>query len=216
MSEISAHSVNLGLLTLNAKPCLMKTTIVATGVGRSGTTMISRIMAAVGVDLGKNLTPETREDKGLQVAVKADDLDAFAEICGRYNDRRKKWGFKCPPIRSRIAKFDGLMRNPRYIVVFRDLMAIACRSNMAIGEDILQNLRVTALSYVSVIEQLETLKRPALLLSYEKALAHPELTVRAIAEFCGMQLDTARIREIADAEIRGGDSRYEKLPQGRV
>lgn len=176
---------NYGCVVLNARPCLMKTTIVATGVGRSGTTMLSRVMGAIGVDLGKNLTPETREDKGLQVAVKNDDVAAFEEICRRYDIRRKKWGFKCPAIRSRLLKYDSILRNPRYMIVFRDLVASGLRSNIALGDDLLKTMRESALSYMAMVEQVQKLKQPVLLISYEKALQHPERTVAAMAEFCG-------------------------------
>lgn len=186
----------------------MKTTIVATGVGRSGTTMLARVMAGIGVDVGKNLTPETREDKGLQVAVKNDDAVAFEEICRRYDARRKKWGFKCPPIRSRIVKYNNIMRNPRYVIVFRDLVAIGARNNLAAGGDFLQTMHISALSYLTVIEQLQAVKAPALLISYEKALQYPERMVSAMAEFCGQDLNGERIAEIAAEAVIGSDAKY--------
>ena len=206
----TAHrpNINYGCTILNDSPCLMKTTIVATGAGRSGTTMLSRVMSAIGVDLGKNLTPETREDKGLQVAVKSGDVAAFEQICRQYDVRRKKWGFKCPPIRSRLLTFNPLMRNPRYIVIFRDLLAVGLRNNMAIGGDLLSAMHESALSYAATIAQLQQLQQPALLISYEKALQYPQRTVSVIAGFCGQPLTDDRIAEIAAETITASDPRY--------
>lgn len=68
-----------------------RATVAITGAGRAGTTMLARITAALGIEMGDALAPGTAEDKPIQLALKARDMTAFAERVAEMNamaDRR--------------------------------------------------------------------------------------------------------------------------------
>jgi hypothetical protein len=206
--DAAREMLNLGTAVLNENGLVSPSTIAATGMGRSGTTMISRTLSAIGIDMGTALTPRTNEDKPLQLAIKAGDLDAFAARCRDRDAAAPVWGFKVPALRGAMSLYEPVMRNPRFIVTFRDVLAVSLRNNIALGSDLLPALEASARGYVALVEQVARLTAPVLLVSYEKALQHPERTVSTIAAFCGRPLAAAEAAAIAADVVVNGDDRY--------
>jgi hypothetical protein len=200
--------LNYGMAKLNDAPCGAEATIVATGLGRSGTTMLARIMEESGLAMGKKLTTNTREIKRLQVLVKANDRLAFKSYCKKQSRLTPKWGFKLPAFRNVTRTYEGSMVNPRYIVIFRDVLSIGIRSKIVHQTDLLSLMRVAIQDYLITLRQVEALRSPVLLISYEKALHFPERTVATMAEFMGINLSEDRILRIAEVAVRNADPDY--------
>lgn len=81
MNADAPDITNYGLHVLNAAPCPEQATFFAFGLGRSGTTMLSRTMAELDIYMGERITPQTNEDKDIQLVIKAGDMKAFKAIC---------------------------------------------------------------------------------------------------------------------------------------
>lgn len=182
-------------------------TIVATGVGRSGTTMVSRILGELGVFMGASLTGPTHEDAEVKQCVKTSDEERFARLCRLRDAGHDVWGFKNPGFRDLLPLWEKHLRNPRVIFIFRDILAIAMRNHLALDMDVLEALGLATRSYDKALRRLSESQCPALLLSYEKCLAAPDEAVQRIGEFCGVSLSAAGVAA-ATAAIRNGDPRY--------
>lgn len=200
--------LNYGMAVLNDAPCGVEATIVATGLGRSGTTMLARIMEESGLEMGERLTGNTREYKELQVIIKGDDRLAFESFCKTQSGKTPKWGFKVPAFRNRMAAYEGCMTHPRFIVIFRDMLAISLRNNISIGTELMSSIGNTLKGYSLMLDNIGRLKSPILLISYEKALQFPERTVAELTGFMGFTLSEARIAEIAEIAVRNSDPNY--------
>lgn len=202
------ESVNYGMAVLNDAPCGPEATIVATGLGRSGTTMLARIMEESGLEMGERLTGNTREYKELQVMIKSGDHLAFENFCKAQSRKTPKWGFKVPAFRNRMAAYEVSMMQPRFIVIFRDILAISLRNNIAIGTELMSAIGNALKGYSVLLDNIAKLKSPVLMISYEKALQFPERTVAEMTGFMGLTLSQARIAEIAGIAVHNSDPSY--------
>ncbi|HEE0246114.1 TPA: hypothetical protein R6264_002829 [Legionella pneumophila] len=183
------------------------TTIAVTGLGRSGTTMISRILNNMNLYMGDVITRNSHEDKEIQVLIKEKNYNDFERLCRNRDALYSKWGFKCPALRSQLTSFCHLMRNPRVIIIFRDILAISMRNQISINLDIIEGMNKALQGYQSLIKEISKCDIPLLAISYEKALQFPNEIVKAIASFCGFNLTNYELEEIAKT-IKNGDEKY--------
>ena len=74
-------------------------------------------------------------------AVEAGDTAAVRRVVGQYNRQHATWGWKRPASLHHIADLHATLRNPHYVVVFRDLFAIANRNRISMGANLLANMQ---------------------------------------------------------------------------
>lgn len=208
-SPESAAALNYGIVALNPAPVPPEgATIAATGMGRSGTTMVARVLLQLGVDMGPELNPRYAEDDEIVTLLKARDYKGFARLCADRSDRSPVWGFKCPALRDHLKPTRALMRNPRYVFVFRDAVAIGQRNHMATGQELCETIRLAANGYAKLMKVVPELSDPVLMVSYEKALQFPEQLVATLARFCGVEVSAEQVKSIAQATVRNADPAY--------
>ena len=205
---MSNLKTNYGLAILNDAPVGSTATIAATGLGRSGTTMLARVLIELDVPMGQKIGPQSAEDKELLRLLKTRDLEGFATACQARDEKYQIWGFKCPALRGQIAPALKWMRAPRLILSFRDIMAVAQRNALSVDAELLEAIETSARGYVKMVQALRDLQVPILLISYEKALQYPMATVQAMAEFCGRPVSEEHAEKIAAGAIRNADPRY--------
>ena len=178
---------NSGLLLLTPSTTARRRTLVVMGLARSGTSMIAGCLHELGVFMGDQAPPPVYEDMALSAAVEAGDLAAVQRIVRQYNRRHATWGWKRPASLHHIADLHATLRDPHYVVVFRDLFAIANRNRISMGADLLANMQRSADEYRKLLDFLERLRSPCLLISYDKALRHKEELVDTLCGFAGLQ-----------------------------
>lgn len=200
-------AANPGVCLFNDVPCPAAATIAVTGAGRSGTTMVARLLLALGLPRMGDVANTVLESPAINEAARSDDLAAFARICREMDARHPKWAFKSPKLRNHLDTFAGAMRAPRLIVVMRDPVAIAVRRETVTGVEVRAALKAAAQENLRLATRLETIEVPALVLSYEKALQGPQRIVRHIAGFAGVAVDDAAVADLA-ALIENGDPAY--------
>ena len=201
-------SENFGCAIFNPAPCDEKATIAITGLGRSGTTMVARILRELGVPMGKSIESRFLEDESILYAIKTADMVAFNQICRARDDLYPKWGFKCPAMRVKLQDAVENMRAPRLIVPFRDILAISMRNNLEVSTDTKTALGLAARGYAKMLAAFDNIDVPTLFLSYEKALQYPSNTVKQIATFCGIELSAESAERISGDIICNGDPLY--------
>lgn len=165
---------NDGFLSINAPESWpAERTLIVLGVARSGTSMIAGALQALGVRMNEGSHP-VFEDVALSEAVEVNDMVTVQRLIAERNARFPIWGWKRPSSLYHIGRVEKLFRNPEYVVVFRDLFAIANRNRISAFSDVQQNMRKALREYNLLLKFLESTQKPILLVSYEKAMSDKE------------------------------------------
>src|SRR5678809_1260977 len=129
------------------------------------------------------------EDVELSQAVESGDPERLDQIIAQRNRLHPCWGWKRPGSIRHASVWRGRFRNPHYVVVFRDLFAIANRNRISMHTDVVENMRHNQEHFGLMLDFVARDSAPTLLISYEKAMAHPESFVQALREFAGLDSD---------------------------
>lgn len=185
LADMQGDNVNTGIYVLNAPHPQDPRTAVVLGLPRSGTTMVAGILYHLGIYMGEAITETTFEDRALSKAIEDGRNDAMRRILDERNRQYEIWGWKRPSARKHMDTIEAEFRNPHYLMVFRDPLAISVRKNMSVNSNVSESLRSNAAAQRKLVEIAGRTTAPLMLLSYEKCLIHPAPTVRAIASFLG-------------------------------
>ena len=186
--------LNDGLITANPQPFAPEQrTIIVTGVARSGTSMIAQLVGIAGVFMGQALDEVVFEDHAVADAFASTDPDLLTTLVATRNAQTEVWGFKRPHLFNLEApKFQALFREPRFIVTYRDPVAVAKRNGISEYTDVSTGLRAAASDIQRCVEFTLALTCPVLLISYEKALLRPAALVEELVAFCGLNTQMAQ------------------------
>lgn len=179
--------INKGVVVLNAPQqddSAGDRPIVVLGVARGGTSMIAGALSHLGVYMGDRAKKPVFEDVRLAEAMEGERWREFADIAAEYGSRQGRWGFKRPSTLGYLPDIGDRFGKPVYVAVFKDLLAIAQRNNISMLSDIGRSLENAQRQYQQLLEFLQATDAPAMLVSYEKALAYPAEFVDQLASFC--------------------------------
>lgn len=194
--------INKGVVISNANNTTEKT-IVIMGVARSGTTMTAQVVQDLGIDMGSEKGGVVNERRDVYSLLENKKLVQFDNLVEQQNKKHSIWGWKRPKSIEYVDLFEHRIRNPHYIIPFRDYLSIAVRNNMAINADVTQNLVSTHKDrYSKVIEFIQKNKQPMLLFSYEKAVLHPKYFVQKVAEFIGVNDEHRIAKAVKSIDVR--------------
>jgi len=167
-------------------------TLIVTGIARSGTSMVAGILKDAGVFMGDVLHDVVDEDAAVLQVLQSRDLPALKRLVAARDAAWPVWGFKVPNLHAFLrAEEVGLFRNPRLIVVYRDPVAVAVRNALSEHYGEMQALVAATNAAFTLARFVERAGVPVLLLSYEKALSFPHLTIDHLLSFCGVAVDHA-------------------------
>ena len=180
-------------------------TFIVLGLPRGGTTMLSKALSSMGVFMGAAADNAVGEDTTLADAIESGDKRLARNIIDDYNSAHAVWGFKRPNIVNHLEAVGVEFRNPHYVVVMRDLLAIANRNRLSTFKDPFKDLRDSIASLETLVGFVETkTDDPMFLLSFERVLATPRPFATAFAEFCGIDLDVKGVRSFLQAMTPDG------------
>ncbi|MGH7156423.1 MAG: hypothetical protein ACREF3_21075, partial [Acetobacteraceae bacterium] len=182
--------------------------IIASGIGRSGTSMIASLLAGLWILSADDAYSLTMDDKEFLHLFTFKNMEELDEAIKRRNRHSEVWAFKLPSIHGYMEP-DNLrvFRNPRLVIVFRDPVAVAVRHATAEYVDPGVSLFETIEGMREMARFLQAAECPMLLVSYEKAIRHPEHLIGALAEFCGVAVDPGK-RQQLHAVIRPDNAEY--------
>jgi hypothetical protein len=162
-------------------------TFIVTGTQRSGTSMIAAILRQIGVFMGARINENVVEDEDIAEVLSREDLDGLRAIIRGRNETQGTWGFKLPMLdRDLGANAFSMFRDPHVILMFRDPAAVAVRGALSDYDEPMKRLREAVAEQAALVAFADRLRCPLLVLSYEKALAFPDVCVDAVLAFCGL------------------------------
>jgi hypothetical protein len=159
--------------------------------------MAAECLGLLGLPMGVPIPPPLEmfnyEDPEMQevlhcVDPKPIDLERLRELVTIRNEKHRQWGFKLPTALNSLALLEQELRRPAFVLVMRDLVAIASRERIAMGYDIIAAMRQALIWQLRMIDFVDTSSSPCLLISYEKALQFPERAVNALGRWAGLDV----------------------------
>jgi hypothetical protein len=186
-----ADLINCGLVALNQRdaPAGPRTLLVS-GVARSGTSMLASVLLIAGVPMGSTADGVVFEDVEVAQALEDEDRSRLRTLVRDRNAAHAVWGFKRPNLhRHVLVQQLSEFRAPVLLLTFRDPVAIARRNIVSNKSFVAESLRHAAADLSAMTDYVLRAGVPALLVSYEKAIAAPRRLVEAISEFVSLQPD---------------------------
>ncbi|GAB6142402.1 hypothetical protein JCM14076_31310 [Methylosoma difficile] len=188
---------NKGVLVINPFESLpSERTVIVLGAARGGTSMVAGVLHQLGVSMGDKLS-SVYEDLELSEAIEANNQGRIAAVIKKRDDVQKIWGWKRPTSAKYIDNWRGKFRNPMFVVVFRDIFAIANRNRISVLGEVLSDMRNILKHFGFILDFLESDNSPTLFVSYEKAMDDPAYFVNKISNFVGLG-DEESIRKAID------------------
>ena len=173
--------INTGTCALNWNRQTEKKekTIVICGLPRSGTSMVAMLLKNVGIFLGDIIDNAVFEDIEMAKLLTDNDgkLEAFIQ---KRNAKHKAWGWKQPNAYLYNKKFIDKIRNPHFIILFRDYTSIAMRRSISARSDFSDNLQKIHQEYGALLQFISTCEAPVLVISYEKAITQKMKVIKSI------------------------------------
>jgi len=159
-------------------------TIVVMGVARGGTSMVAGTVRELGIFLGDRLGENHEDPQFLPF-----DVDKIREVISRRNDEHKTWGWKMPHSLQYIEQVQTELRNPHFILVWRNTLATAISQVNRSDSDIGNALEYSSNRLQEMIEKTKLLNGPVLLVNYEQAINQKDDFVDTLADFVGVDVD---------------------------
>ncbi|MEZ4720869.1 MAG: hypothetical protein R2813_03210 [Flavobacteriales bacterium] len=186
--NLNETMVNNGFVLRNmpAKSPVCKT-VVITGLPRSGTSMIAQSVKHLGVAIGGPKQRAHLEDPRFQSLFEKNYDEAQAKrVIAIKNKNHEIWGWKRPMSFRYADKFAHLIRNPFYIIVFRDILATSIRKNLSGLTELDEAMIRVMKTNMELLKFALSLKEPVMLVSYEKAIVKPDVIVRGLDSFLNL------------------------------
>jgi hypothetical protein len=180
---------------------LTNETLVICGPGRGGTSIIAYVLLSIGYYLGDKLRDNNHEDQDIQAAMgNPSEMD---RIIADRNRHFKRWGFKFPRALQHIDWLAGALRNPVFLVVFRNPVATAKtvlrRDPKFRGAGVRGLARALehGLRNMQLGTQVLMTKAPSILVDIDAARGAPERLVRDIVNLFAPNTSDQLIEAIA-------------------
>lgn len=176
-------------------------TFCVTGAARGGTSMTAGLLRLAGLFMGDDIDPDNHEDRGFtlhggDVGALKDPRDRYAlgvyvgrvlSLIERRNEAHARWGWKDPAAVYYAHMLHGYLRNPHYIVITRDPLAVARGEHVHGGEFVIEHIREASRVAAQAVSFIDSVEAPGLILSYERALRHPAELVDELLWFTAIE-----------------------------
>ncbi len=191
-----------GALVFNGQPVAEEMTLIISGIGRCGTSMIAAILNSLGFNLGR-VEPPVYEDADMNFALRHFYHEARYKVIAYRNDNLAKWGFKIPGIQNHLQppEIVAHFRKPRMVIMQRDNAAVAARllkSDGATFKHPTHALRHASRQQDKLIEFAELCECPVAVISYEKFVLNAKPHVEFLAGFTGIKLTDEALQKAVD------------------
>lgn len=159
-------------------------TLIVVGVARGGTSLIAGTLDKLGIFTGEGSHQPIFEDARLATAFENSNFESAKETIVEYNSH-ETWLFKRPSSLKYLNKIDTLVRNPVYLIVFKDIFSVSNRNSISMKTDIVGGLRKAYGDYEKILNFIEKSSPNAFLFSYEKLMGNKEFFIDTMIELVG-------------------------------
>ena len=196
MSDINCL-VNRGVYRSSSTlPNEEKSTFLVIGLARSGTSILAGSLRRLGLFMGDSAGDRpSNEDGPLRDLVLAQDWGLADELIASYNRSHKKWGTKIPGLVDQLEQAHSTFRNPRYIIMFRDIFSIANRDRISMQLDLLGGMSRSIEQYRKICDFLVKNNPDCLMISFDTALHDKEVLVEELVAFCQLQPSKQQVED---------------------
>jgi hypothetical protein len=208
--------LNYGVTTLGPRDAVLASgerTYVVLGVSRGGTSAAAGVLNLLGVPMGSTGEAPLFEDLPMNRAL-SQGVESVEALIARNNDEKPVWGFKGNTITQPYEEIARRLRNPVFIVIFRDLLAVANRARLSAGRDVAAIMQRQGKEYQRIVDFVSTGHFYSVLVSYEKLSTYSDEVVYAIADSAGLDVTTEQLRA-ASAFVRPAPDDYLKVSRAR-
>ena len=172
-------------------------TVLVLGTPRGGTSVVAGICHLLGVSMGADIDRSNVEDRAFRHALMSRDI---AHSAGAYFTEAARRapivGVKNPTIIDHLRSFYSAIPHPILVVVSRDVYTTAQREECS-GANFVSGLREVIRRKYAILDFVETVSDPLLVVSYERLLAEPAAAVTALSEFMLGRVDATLVRRAA-------------------
>ncbi|MEE4659200.1 MAG: hypothetical protein V2J89_01950 [Halieaceae bacterium] len=181
-STVAANMVNPGLVDQvdNDTRQAQQKTLVVLGTARGGTSALAGALDRLGLFTGALSDGPVYEDVNLSHAIESGTTEQVQSVIAEYNRQYPVWAYKRPRLLYHVEEVHPLLRNPLYLVVFRDVFAGALRTRISGQVASFRTMDKLLGDNTRILDFLERSRPPALLISYEKLMARPEFFIDAL------------------------------------
>ncbi len=177
-----------GVLYMNSEQRLTENrfSVIVLGTPQGGTTMIARVLHALGVFIGNDLQAVYEDPEIIQAFAdyyrdQCYDMTSLQTLIASRNEQYDVWGWKYPT--QPWPELYELHNAPRYLLIQRDVAAIAARRAARMPAAPTNMLGSIMTLQQQLIDFAVECGRPVMLASYEKALLKPKELVEQIVDF---------------------------------
>ncbi len=177
-------------------------TLVVLGSPRGGTSMLAGLLRELGIHMGDRIDRHNHEDQ----AFLSEDLEQIRATIAQRNAEHPVWGWKVPDSIRYLPEIESQLRNPHYLAVLRNPLAVAASMHRYSTNMPLESGLKRALEYFHLIEAfIARTRNPVLLVDYEAAVLAPAALVESLGDFLRLELDEEAIEQAAAfVGARGG------------
>ncbi|ORE85148.1 Lipopolysaccharide biosynthesis protein [Oceanococcus atlanticus] len=182
--DTATHPSRQPCSTLTPATGTAQKTLIVLGVSRGGTSMVAGLLSLLGVSMGETLSAGSHEDPAFHTR----DVAALRKLVDQRNAQHDLWGWKYPHTLDYLGKIHGQLRNPHFVVIYRDAMSVAQAFQRADGTDLKIALKDAQRRYDKLTRFCLDCEDPLMTISYEKAINNPNALLRELARFCGVSM----------------------------
>lgn len=179
--------INKGVVVVGNPKSDKTSPIIVIGTARGGTSMVAGVLARLGVYMGDQASHPVYEDVRLSGAFERNQLAKAKHIINEYSMKHVYWGWKRPSIIDHLPEVDALVPNARYIFIYKDILSIAQRNSISMLEQVTMGMGRALTQYQKTLGFINSHTPHAMLVSYDKATAYPEVFLSILEEFCSLQ-----------------------------
>src|SRR5262249_48795734 len=156
------------------------------GFGRGGTSALAGVLRILGVAMPKTVHPLKHEWSPVVYASAGIDRDNTRRRIEEMNREHPIWGWKSPRDVFGVSQFETMLRNPHYIVIFRNIFDVCASTKRYEGLSFEALMPDVAASFSEIAHFIGTSMSPLALASFEQLTADPESTIGPIAGWLGL------------------------------
>lgn len=180
--------------------------IIVVGLSRGGTSAIAKSLHTIGVSMGKRFDVPIYEDIDLAEALRSQDWGRLKSLIREHESAGQKFAWKCPDIHHHLSRINKLFKNPHYVFVYRDILAVSMRRNLVHGTSISDAMSNSLAGYQNILRFIQQAKPNALHVSFEKLLHDKKGYAEALLNFCGIEPGKEQVESVMEAVTAYPDS----------